>query len=226
MVPNKFPAFTGQEVVVHGPRHAVRISDIAEGVLEVAISVWGERRRAHAAAGAVYVLTGINEGAGAGASLDHSHSQIVPFAEPPPVVLAEAEAFDSAPCPLCESGGATRHLIRHADGLQTFAPHWARTPYETWIAPDAHLSEVAGADSLAAALRDLSRRLRALLGDDLSWNAILHEAPPAATVGAWHWHMEVMPRLTVPALTEYGAGIWVNVIEPARAAQDLAIALP
>jgi UDPglucose--hexose-1-phosphate uridylyltransferase len=63
-------------------------------------------------------------------------------------------------------------------------------------------------------------RLRALLGEELAWNAILHERP-AASGGVFHWHIELLPRLTVQASIEIGAGIWVNVVDPTRAAGEL-----
>ena len=44
----------------------------------------------------------------------------------------------------------------------------------------------------------------------MPWNAWLH-------LGG-HWHLEVVPRLTVFAGLELGAEIYVNVIEPESAA--------
>jgi UDPglucose--hexose-1-phosphate uridylyltransferase len=78
-------------------------------------------------------------------------------------------------------------------------------------------------DAVAAALRDVVERMFALLGEGLSWNAVLHEAPLAG--GDWHWWIEVLPRITVPALIELGAGVWVNVVDPQRAAEELKAAV-
>jgi UDPglucose--hexose-1-phosphate uridylyltransferase len=217
VVPNKFPAFDGQEVVIHGPEHVDAVVDLAPGVLDAAVDAWRDRREHHRAAGASHLLVAINEGAAAGASLDHSHSQLVPFADPPPVALIEMEAFLGG-CPLCEPA---QGIVREAEGLVTFCPPWSRMPYETWIAPTAHEPRAPLDAGLAEALADMAARFRRLLGAGLAWNAIVHDGP--LTVDApFHWHVELMPRLTVAAAIELGAGIWVNVVDPARAATELA----
>jgi UDPglucose--hexose-1-phosphate uridylyltransferase len=163
------------------------------------------------------VLLVVNEGPAAGASLDHSHSQVVPFAEVPPVVAAEQEAFATGPCPLCIPAA---NAIAEHEGLVTFAPPWSRVPYETWIAPREHDPRSPLDGAVAQALRDAVSRLRGLLGEELAWNAILHERP-AGSEDPFHWHIELLPRLTVQASIEIGAGIWVNVVDPARAAGEL-----
>jgi len=125
VVPNKFPAIPGQEVVVHGPEHVTAFAELPLGVVTTALDAWMQRR-AHAErmdAGPAYLLAAINEGPAAGASLDHSHSQLVPFAEIPPAVAAEMPAF-AAPCALCaaavgEDDSPELHL---ADTLAAVAP--------------------------------------------------------------------------------------------------------
>ena len=105
----------------------------------------------------------VNEGPAAGASLDHSHSQVVPFAEIPPGVAAQAPAFGDA-CALCAALGIEdARTVRRADGLRTIAPAWSRFAYELWIAPDAHVAEP-GWGELATAIADAAQRLRAVLG--------------------------------------------------------------
>ena len=218
VVPNKYPAFPGHEVVVHGPDHVLSVAEVDPRTWKLVLEAWRLRRTAHEAAGAAHVLLVINEGPAAGASLDHSHSQVVPFSAVPPVVAREQAVFDGGgACPLCELEG---ELIAEQDGLVTFAPPWSRMPYETWIAPRSHDARSALDAPMARALQDAVRRLRALLGDELAWNAILHELPPGVD-GRFHWHIELLPRLTVQASIEMGAGIWVNVVDPARAAGEL-----
>jgi len=216
VVPNKFPAFEGQEVVIHGPHHATALADLAPGVLETTAAAWLDRRRHHRAAGARHLLVAVNEGAAAGASLEHSHSQIVPFADPPPVIGRELEAF-AAGCPLCEPPS---NVVYRENGLISFCPPWARMPYETWIAPAAHQRRAPFDGALAAALGDMATRYRRLLGAETAWNAIVHDAPLSGEA-PFHWHLELLPRLTVAAAVELGAGIWVNVVEPERAAAEL-----
>lgn len=216
-VPNKYPALPGQEVVVHGGAHLLHFADVPAAVAEAAVATWIERVRLHLSAGASDVLVGINEGAGAGASLAHSHSQVVPFAELPPATALRRRAF-AAGCPLCGPPGDV--VARHGPVAVT-CPPWSRRPYELLIAPGRHESWPSEPSALASALLDATARLRARLGDELDWNAILH-LPPAGDDGEHHWHVELLPRLTVAASLELGAGVWVNVVDPAEAASTLA----
>jgi UDPglucose--hexose-1-phosphate uridylyltransferase len=67
----------------------------------------------------------------------------------------------------------------------------------------------------------MAARFRGLLGAEAAWNAIVHDAPLHGDA-PYHWHVELLPRLTVAAAIELGAGIWVNVVDPERAADELA----
>lgn len=218
VVPNKFPAIPGQEVVVHGPAHVVAFAEVAAPLLPVVGEAWRARRASHLEAGAAWVLVAVNEGPAAGASLDHTHSQVVPFAEIPPDVGVAAQAFAGG-CSLCAAlAGEDARTLRRADGLRTFAPTWSRFAYELWIAPDDHAAEPGWAE-LAAAIHAAAGRLRAVLGADLAWNAVVH-SPPAGAAG-WHWHAELWPRIAVPASVELAAGMWVNIVDPDVAAEEL-----
>jgi UDPglucose--hexose-1-phosphate uridylyltransferase len=220
VVPNKFPAIPGQEVVIHGPAHVTTFAELPDDVAREALAAWERRREHHRAAGAAYLLAAVNEGPAAGASLDHSHSQLVPFDHVPPAVADELPAFAGA-CALCAAlAGEEARTVRRADGLRTFAPSWARFAYELWIVPEAHAGEPADSAALAAALLHAARSLRAVLGDGLAWNAVLHAAPLARDE-RFHWHVEIWPRLAVAASVELGAGIWVNIVDPDVAAHEL-----
>jgi len=219
VVPNKFPAIPGQEVVIHGPAHVTAFAELPDEVAHEALAAWELRRAHHREAGAAYLLAAINEGPAAGASLDHSHSQLVPFDHVPPAVADELPAFAGA-CVLCAAlAGEDGRTIRRADGLRTFAPAWSRFAYELWIVPEAHGGEP-DAPALAAALLHAARSLRATLGEGLAWNAVLH-APPLRGDDPFHWHVEIWPRLAVAASVELGAGIWVNIVDPDVAAREL-----
>jgi UDPglucose--hexose-1-phosphate uridylyltransferase len=220
VVPNKFPAIPGQEVVIHGPAHVTAFAELPDDVAREALAAWEQRREHHRAAGAAYLLAAVNEGPAAGASLDHSHSQLVPFDHVPPAAAAELPAFAAA-CALCAvlADEETR-TIRRADGLRTFAPAWSRFAYELWIVPEVHDGEPADPAALADALLHAARSLRAVLGEGLAWNAVLHAAPLAPDE-PFHWHVEIWPRLAVAASIELGAGIWVNIVDPDVAAREL-----
>ena len=217
VVPNKFPAIPGQEVVIHGPEHVLAFANLPAKVIATTAEAWHARREAHRTE-AAWTAVAVNEGPAAGASLDHSHSQIVPFPEIPPGVAAQAAAF-AEHCNLCWALGVEdARTVRHADGLRTIAPAWSRFAYELWIVPDAHAAEP-GWGELATAIADAARRLSAVLGADLAWNCVIYAAPEGDE--RWHWHAEVWPRLTIVAAAELGAGVWINIVDPDVAAEEL-----
>jgi hypothetical protein len=138
----------------------------------------------------------INEGRLAGASLPHSHSQLVWTQTPP-------ERLDELP-PLLES-----HPLARRGGVVASVHPFGAGPYECLVAPDGGGGKLA--DGLVL-LRDLVRRLHAAEGLR-PWNAWLHLGPP--------WHLHFAPRLTALAGLELGAACYVNVVPPERAAERL-----
>jgi UDPglucose--hexose-1-phosphate uridylyltransferase len=215
VVPNLYPAFSGQEVVVHGPEHTRSLADLSPAVLELVAEAWRLRARERREAGLVHLLALVNEGREAGASLTHSHSQLVWLPEEPPLAAAEA----GEPCRICtvierELSEGTR-VVADRDGVVLLCPWAGRMPYELLIAPVEH--EVDGFDSelLGTALAlaaDGLRRLRAVEGPRPA-NLWLHN-------GA-HWHLELLPRLTILAGLELGAGVYLNPLAPEQAAGAL-----
>jgi UDPglucose--hexose-1-phosphate uridylyltransferase len=217
VVPNLYPALERQDVVVHVPRHARSVAELSEDELALVAEAWSRRAGTARAEGFPYVYALVNEGREAGASRAHSHSQLVWLREPPPAVVAEASP---APCALCRHLAAERQegvrLVAERDGLVLLAAWAGRLPYELLLAPASH-PEGSPFDSplLPAALSLLGeavRRLHAIEGP-LPLNAWLH--------GGGHWHLEVLPRLTVLAGLELGAGIYVNTLPPEEAAKRL-----
>jgi UDPglucose--hexose-1-phosphate uridylyltransferase len=188
--------------VIHTPRHARTFAELTDEEIGFVAEAWIARI---ATAGSAYVHALINEGRAAGASLPHSHSQLVWLPGPPPAVQAER------PERLAEVVELAREqnlIVAEADDLVAFCHPVGRLPYETLIASgtDATLT-----DALRL-LRNLVARLRDAEGP-LPWNAWLHR-------GA-RWHLELVPRLSVLAGLELGAGVYVNSLPPEQAAENL-----
>jgi UDPglucose--hexose-1-phosphate uridylyltransferase len=195
VVPNLYPAFERQEVVVHSPRHVRTFAELDDNEVASVAAAWQARREAARAEGFSYVHALINEGAAAGSSLPHSHSQLVWLREQPPEVARETG----------DPGELLHELVVAERGPMRAAVHRAgRLPYETLIGGEPF--ELAGALLL---LRDVVARLRAVEGP-VPWNAWLHER-----------HVELVPRLSVLAVVELGAGIYVNAVAPEDAALKL-----
>ncbi len=237
VVPNKFPAFGPwprdgdrpeglfarraavgrQEVVVHSPRHLRTIADLGSRELELVAEVWQARAAAAREAGFPYVHALVNEGAGAGASLAHSHSQLVWLEEEPPLVAQEREAQSAAGgCLLCRVLAEEREqrirVVEERDGMLLLCPFAGRQPYELLAAPldceaDPFTSTRLGEALILAA--EGIRRLRIAEGP-VPLNLWLH--------AGGHWHLEVLPRLGILAGIELGAGYFINTMAPESAA--------
>jgi len=210
VVPNLYPALERQEVVVHSPRHVRTFAELTDAELEWLAEAWRRRMAAAEEEGFPYVHAMLNEGRFAGASLAHSHSQLVWLREPPPAVLRERT--DNV-CPVCELlTSEPLHVASH-DDLAAIAHPAGRGPFELLLASSRHDADAR--DDLPGMLwllRDLIGRLRLSEGP-APWNAWLHLGP--------HWHLEVLPRVTVFAGLELGAEIYVNVVAPESAAATL-----
>jgi UDPglucose--hexose-1-phosphate uridylyltransferase len=192
VVPNLYPAFERQEVVVHSPRHVRSFAELTDGEVAAVAEAWVARFEAAAAAGYPYVHALINEGRAAGSSLPHSHSQLVWLREPPPEVARETGQLELR----------SDLVVLERDGGRAAVHAAGRLPYETLI-------QAASVTTGLMLLREVVSRLRAVEGP-VPWNAWLHPG-----------HIELVPRLSVLAGVELGAGIYVNSVAPEDAASAL-----
>jgi UDPglucose--hexose-1-phosphate uridylyltransferase len=199
VVPNLYPAFERQEVVIHTPEHLRSFADLADAQVTLVAEAWQQRIETALADGFGYVHALVNEGRLAGASLPHSHSQLVWMREAPPAVSGEDGAR------LDELLGRDELRVLEHGGAAAVIHHAGAAPYESLIAGGTL------ADRLGA-LRKLVSRVRELEGP-FAWNAWLHATQPK--------HVHVVPRLTALAGIELGAGIYVNVLPPELAAERL-----
>jgi UDPglucose--hexose-1-phosphate uridylyltransferase len=209
--------FEHHDVVVSTPRHVRSFAELIEEEVAGVAVAWRERARVARVEGFGYVHALLNEGREAGASLPHSHTQLVWLHKPPPVVLAEDGGDGSSVRQHVEAELASgERVVLERDGLVALAAYGGRVPYELLIAPiDDPGGSAFESELLAPALGLVSEALRRL-----------HALEGPAPVNAWlhdrgHWHIEVLPRLTVFAGIELGAGIYVNSLAPDAAASAL-----
>jgi UDPglucose--hexose-1-phosphate uridylyltransferase len=203
VVPNLYPAFERQEVVISSPRHVRSFAELTREETDAVAEAWSARAVAARAEGFGYLHALLNEGREAGASLPHAHTQLVWLRDAPPEVDAERG--------LSLQGEA----VEERDGLVLLCPRVSRLPYELLIAPAEPEANAFASPLLPAALALLAealRRLQAVEGA-VPLNAWLHDTG--------HWHIEVLPRLAVLAGIELGAGIYVNALPPDGAAASL-----
>jgi UDPglucose--hexose-1-phosphate uridylyltransferase len=230
------------EVIVHSPDHKKSFAllspeeaaDVVRAYRDRYASLRNDERLR-------YILFIVNQGKMAGASLEHPHSQL--FAVPLIPTTIREEIVGSARyfrekegCVYCEliryESTAEKRIVAETENFVSFAPYASRVPFETWILPKKHQARFESMtepeiDEFAQLLRDVLARLYFGLGDP-AYNYFIHTSPcrdPELKVGefgkVYHWHLEIMPKLSIMAGFELGLGIMINVSNPEETADFL-----
>jgi UDPglucose--hexose-1-phosphate uridylyltransferase len=236
---DRITGFGIHEVLIESPNHEHTFADLPESQIEEII--WALRDRVvsmRKSPGVKYVLVFKNWGAEAGASIEHPHCQIIGLPIVPKRVQEElvgAEKYYDYKdrCVYCdmvaqelESG---ERVVMENDTFLSFCPYASVSPFEICIIPKEHVSYFS--DITKNQVADLSRVLRGTLAllkealDDPPYNFVIHTAPFDATSGMdmnhYHWHIEIVPKLTKVAGFEWGSGFYINPTPPEEAAAHL-----
>jgi UDPglucose--hexose-1-phosphate uridylyltransferase len=221
------------EVIVNSPKHRTSLGQLDDAELAAAVSGWRERMRAHAER-AAYVQLIINEGREAGASLEHSHTQLYALGFVPAAVARERERFasynqhtmggDLLAEIASEEVRRRERLVAIDDDALLICPWASRSPFELRIvprnpAPSFEQDGETGLGMLRTALVALEARFEAVP----QFNAWTITAPRAAET--FHWHLDIAPRIGIRAGFEMSTGVELNVFPPERAAAELREAL-
>jgi UDPglucose--hexose-1-phosphate uridylyltransferase len=256
VVPNKFPALGiegdlgregegmfdrmngvgAHEVIIETPNHQSTLATLPVRAIEEVLWAFRDRvldlkndKRFR------YALIFKNHGDAAGASLEHSHSQLIALPIVPKRVLEEIEGArhyyrEKERCIFCdvihqETETGVR-VIGENDLFITLAPYAPRFPFEMWLLPKQHGSSFENNQSpvyasLARAFKDNLMRMDAVL-DHPAYNFVLHTSPIGEESNEhYHWHFEIMPKLTKVAGFEWGTGFYICPTPPEEAAQFL-----
>jgi UDPglucose--hexose-1-phosphate uridylyltransferase len=221
------PALGGHEVIVNAPEHVTAMAELSEERFLGAIATWRERMRAHS--GSAYVQLVVNEGAGAGASLPHTHAQLYALPFVPAAVARERERAGAYSERTAGSGLLSDVLVeevRRRDRLVAIdeeaaliCPWASRSPYELRIVPRRAAPCFEEDATGAAMIRTAMRLLTTRFDGPPELNLWVATAPRGAE--SFHWHVDIAPRLTTKAGFELGTGVDINVYPPERAATDL-----
>ncbi|MDD5222719.1 MAG: galactose-1-phosphate uridylyltransferase [bacterium] len=256
VVPNRFPALgTGEEnglpeegffrrregigaheVIIESPDHGRRFSDFSPREIEAVFRAYRDRygelkkdRRFR------YILLFKNEGAQAGATLDHPHSQLIALPVIPWMIREEVKGCREyylrenrcIYCDLIRQEMETRdRVITESDGFVALSPYAPRFPYELWILPRKHhtVPDRSGSEwfhGLAVILRECLQRLDGVL-DNPAYNLYVHSAPLDDEESAsYHWHLEITPSLSRIAGFELATGFYINPVSPEEATEKL-----
>lgn len=242
VIPNKYPALTteqgGQhEVIVDSFLHASSFGELpvcaGRDLLSAAADRFRELKRD---ARFRYVQLFKNNGPGSGASLEHPHSQLMALRVVPIQVGIELEGAlryydrDRACvfCDLIERAARAGRMVWEDEQVAVLAPQAPRFAFETWIMPRRHVSHFAASgaellDAAGAALHRTLKRMEELLHQP-PYNFLLHTAPlHNAASASYHWHIEILPRMSGIGGFEFGTGCYINTVSPEESAARLRV---
>jgi UDPglucose--hexose-1-phosphate uridylyltransferase len=224
------------EVIIETPDHHKTLATMSE--LEIEKVLWAYRERVadlKQDRRFRYILIFKNHGAPAGATLEHPHSQLIALPIVPDFVREEIEGsrrhfHDKERCVFCDiirqEVGAGRRVIHENADIVALAPYAPRFPFETWLLPRSHGARFEDAsrqqyESLARMLKTVLLRFDKTL-ESPSYNLLIHSAPfSEETSDFYHWHVELIPKLTRTAGFEWGTGFYINPTSPEEAAHVL-----
>ena len=256
VVPNKFPALKvegdlqnrgegmydvmrgigAHEVIVECPHRESNLGRLPVDAIREVLWVYRDRlvdlkRDSRLVHGLIFK----NKGALAGASLDHSHSQLIVNPIIPITIQEEMQGAEQyfrfrnrsifADMLTQESAERSRIVI-DSPNFVVLCPFASRFPFETWIVPKHHESHFEniprqGIEEMGTVLKQTLRKLEIAL-DDPPYNYVIHTAPfDSKEIRHYCWHLEIFPRLTRVAGFEWGSGFYINPVPPEDAAKVL-----
>lgn len=266
VVPNKFPALMiegdlekkgagvydrmrgigAHEVIIENPDHDLSMADMSVEYLTRIVDIyrlrWLDLSRDERFK---YILIFKNHGSAAGASLRHTHSQLIATPVTPRTVSLELDSARAhyqlkQRCLFCDildyELERQERIISTNDSFVAYTPYAARFPFEVTILPRFHSHSFARIDArqgadLASILKDTLLRIKIGLKDP-PFNFVIHTVPNTTArprrssywdTVEWdyHWHIEILPRLTKMAGFEWGTGFYINPTPPEDAARFL-----
>ena len=256
VVPNKFPALQiegelekrgdgiydmmrgvgAHEVLIESPEHSLKLADLPEDHVETIF--WALRDRCidlNKDSRFRYILIFKNWGMEAGASLEHSHMQLIATPIIPKRVIEELEGAKfhyelKERCIFCDiikqELDVKKRIICVNEHFIAIAPYASRFPFAVWVLPLKHVSAFEKTTTewfsqLSNIMKTVLSRIDTVL-DEPPFNFIIHTAPcKTPDLDYYHWHIEIMPKLTRVAGFEWGSGFYINPTPPEAAAEAL-----
>jgi len=224
------------EVIIETPDHTKELSQLELPEIEAVISAYKARcldlrkdKRFK------YVLIFKNHGKSAGASLSHPHTQLIALPMIPKNVHEELVGAQhhyeyKDRCIYCDmvrqEEKYEKNMVASNKTYSAYCPYVSRFAFETWIAPRAHFAafdhiKPDTIPDLVAIMKDVLSKIRVTLNAP-AYNFIIHTSPIEDKIREeYHWHIEIMPKLTKVAGFEWGTGFYVNPTPPELAAKYL-----
>ncbi|MGI9468484.1 MAG: galactose-1-phosphate uridylyltransferase [Rubripirellula sp.] len=231
------PVSGGHEVIIESRNHVQSVTEL--DVAEAALVFKAYRDRLlhwRDVPGIAYISTFKNVGSKAGASLRHSHSQLIATDRIPPMVLTAAQRMSNyrltkGSCLHCDlvraELKAKERIIWRDDSLVAFCPFSSNLPFLVRITTLAH--QPCYEDLTESNIESASRLVRRVVSwienlfPNTAYNFCLHTRPPGCNdpSDAYHWAIEIFPRITQVAGFEFSSHCMINPVLPEDAASQL-----
>lgn len=249
VVPNKFPAllpnvelaqtkvgiydimsgFGVHEVIIHAPTHICNISELNDEELGLVVSAYIQRMNELKKDERIKsIIVMLNQGREAGASIEHSHSQVFGLPFIPPVIGEELSGTmlhfnNNDTCAMCDiikfEKEEGKRVVFEDECFIILQPFASKNPFETWIVPKRHNPDFETITK--EELRSFSHCLKLVVDffytelNNPSFNYYIHSAPALIDASKYfHWHLEFLPKLTIRAGFEIGTGVDINIASP------------
>ena len=227
------------EIIIESPHHDANWGQMSADEIRLVLWVWRERMRDLRRDMRLKTFLVVkNVGAAAGATLDHPHSQLlalpfVPLHLDDELAAARVRHAQTGRCAFCavveEELASDLRVVSSDDDTLAISAFAARVPFETWIVPRRHLAAFDDEcdkclQAIAERVRDTVRRLHVALNAP-PYSVLLHTAPVGESGAAYHWHIEIIPRLAPVNALAWDGGIHINPVSPEDATRALRAAL-
>ncbi|KAH8956585.1 hypothetical protein BDL97_07G047900 [Sphagnum fallax] len=235
----RLPAFGSHEVVIETPNHDTPFVDLPVSHICDVLKAYQERMKFFRKDSRFkFCQVFKNRGNRAGASMTHSHSQILAL----PIITHNSEDelhgakeyYDTngERCIFCDIvAHETVSKIRIVDENEQFitlTPYAPRFPYEVWLIPKRHSSNYESVDkdelqSMAAILKLILQKMDVAFSQP-PFNYVIQTAPldPANwDLPYYHWYLRLVPHLVTLGGFELGSGCYINPVGPEKAAEFL-----
>ncbi|NMA15579.1 MAG: galactose-1-phosphate uridylyltransferase [Clostridia bacterium] len=217
------------EVIIETPEHGKEFHELDKTQIEMIIAMFKLRYNQLVADERIkYIQIYKNHGLYAGASLGHSHSQIVGLAFVPGENQGLPQYYqDKDSCLICDilkqEKEFRERIILEGEHFLVLCPYASRFSYESWIIPKRHtehFGELTEAEEKELALLCKKISMAIVRGlENASYNFIINTAPVNSPYQpGYHWYMEFTPRLIVAAGVEIATGVYINPTAPEFAA--------
>ncbi len=220
-------AYGTQEVIIETPDHNKELADLGKREIERLLEMYSKRTSELSKNKKLdYILCFKNQGAKAGASITHAHSQVFATGITPDDLREEAKRkqeyqIKNQSCPYCDiikKEMKSERKVFEDDNVAVFTPYASQYHYEVWLFPKRHLDNITlinkkEKESLARFLKKILKKLNQI---DVSFNFFLHNV---VSDNNQHFYIKVQPRDSVWAGVELGSGLVINSISPEKAAK-------